>query len=74
MDTHTLKQKYRNWYRHLTQNGNSRSKTWNYYGEDSDDDGGDDVPFDESNRATDNMSNDDLDEMLHNTCQSNLGW
>ena len=67
-------------YTHLMQNGISRGyKTWNYHGEDLDDDGGgddgggDDVSFDESNGATDYMSDDDLDEMLDNIGQSTWG-
>ncbi|GKA43348.1 zinc finger, CCHC-type containing protein, partial [Tanacetum coccineum] len=41
--------------------------TWNYHGEESDDDdGGDDVPFDGSDGGTDDMSDDDLDKMLDN--------
>ncbi|GKC36549.1 transposon protein, CACTA, En/Spm sub-class, partial [Tanacetum coccineum] len=46
--------------------------TWNYHGEESDDDddGGDGVPFDGSDGGGDDMSNDDLGEMLDNIDES----
>ncbi|GJW19327.1 Myb domain protein 62 [Tanacetum coccineum] len=53
-------------YKHLMQNGITRGyTTWNYHGEESEDDdrGGNDVPFDGSDGGTDDMSDDDLDEI-----------
>ncbi|GJR23864.1 leucine-rich repeat protein [Tanacetum coccineum] len=66
-------------YKHLMQNGITRGyTTWNYHGEESDDDdddggGDDDVPFDGSDGGTDDMSDDDLDEMLDNIGHSTWG-
>ncbi|GKD11239.1 Myb domain protein 62 [Tanacetum coccineum] len=66
-------------YNHLMQNGITRGyTTWNYHGEESDDDdddddGGDGVPFDGSDGGGDDISDDDLGEMLDNIGQSTWG-
>nr|GEX90264.1 putative transposase-associated domain-containing protein [Tanacetum cinerariifolium] len=52
-------------YNHLMRNGITRDyTTWNYHGKESDND--DDVPFYGSDGGGDDMSDEDLDEMLDN--------